>query len=211
MGQMSESPVHSPHATSWTPASLPWTGPIRKQATAQKKWWEKTKTKLANTICNTNSLKLQNSVFLYLSRSTFIQNVLFSKFMTYKNKITPLKSSRFGDRVTFSGNLDKNDLSIIISDMQLTDKGIYNCYVRNPPDRIQGHGATEVFILTECKASVWAKKLYLCYLWRGHDKWCFLIASVVKSRIRIECCIDDLFLKLFTQQKATFPVAFWLL
>lgn len=71
--------------------------------------------------------------------------------MTYKNKITPLKSSRFGDRVVFTGNLEKNDLSITISDVQLTDEGIYNCYVRNPPDRIQGHGAIQFFVLTECK------------------------------------------------------------
>uniref|UniRef100_A0A8C1ZEL4 Sodium channel, voltage-gated, type II, beta n=1 Tax=Cyprinus carpio TaxID=7962 RepID=A0A8C1ZEL4_CYPCA len=81
-------------------------------------------------------------------------------FMTYKNKITPLKSTRFGDRVIFSGNLDKNDLSITISNVQLTDEGIYNCYVRNPPDRIRGHGIIQVFVPTECKASVWAKKLY---------------------------------------------------
>lgn len=131
--------------------------------------------------------------------------------MTYKNKITPLKSSRFGDRVIFSGNLDKNDLSITISDVQLTDEGIYNCYVRNPPDRIQGHGTIQVLILTECKASVWAKKLYRGYFRRGHDECCFLTAGVVKSRIRIECCIDDLFLKLFAQQKAKFPMAFGLL
>lgn len=71
--------------------------------------------------------------------------------MTYKNKITTLKSSRFGDRVVFTGNLEKNDLSITISDVQLTDEGIYNCYVRNPPDRIQGHGVIQFLVLTECK------------------------------------------------------------
>ncbi|XP_051718195.1 sodium channel subunit beta-2 [Ctenopharyngodon idella] len=70
-------------------------------------------------------------------------------FMTYKNRITPLKSTRFGDRVMFSGNLEKNDLSITISDVQLTDDGIYNCYVRNPPDRIPGHGTIQFNVLTE--------------------------------------------------------------
>uniref|UniRef100_A0A8C1WWM1 Sodium channel, voltage-gated, type II, beta n=1 Tax=Cyprinus carpio TaxID=7962 RepID=A0A8C1WWM1_CYPCA len=131
-------------------------------------------------------------------------------FMTYKNKITPLKSTRFGDRVIFSGNLDKNDLSITISNVQLTDEGIYNCYVRNPPDRIRGHGIIQVFVPTECKASVWAKKLYPGYFRIGYDEWCFLIAGVVKSRIRIECCIDDTFLKV-AQQKDKFLVAFGLL
>lgn len=71
--------------------------------------------------------------------------------MTYKNKVLPLKSNRFGDRVVFTGNLEKNDLSITILDVQLTDEGIYNCYVRNPPDRILGHGVIQFFVLTECK------------------------------------------------------------
>ncbi|XP_072546814.1 sodium channel subunit beta-2 isoform X2 [Salminus brasiliensis] len=70
-------------------------------------------------------------------------------FMTFKNKITPLRTDRFGDRVKFAGNLDKNDLSITISDVQLTDEGIYNCYVRNPPDRIQGHGIIQLSVVTE--------------------------------------------------------------
>nr|XP_055052004.1 sodium channel subunit beta-2 isoform X1 [Misgurnus anguillicaudatus] len=70
-------------------------------------------------------------------------------FMTYKNKIAPLKSNRFGDRVLFTGNLDKNDLSITISDVQLTDEGIYHCYVRNPPDRILGHGTIQFLVFTE--------------------------------------------------------------
>ncbi|KAI4885876.1 hypothetical protein NFI96_032825 [Prochilodus magdalenae] len=70
-------------------------------------------------------------------------------FMTFKNKITPLRTDRFGDRVKFAGNLDKNDISITISDVQLTDEGIYNCYVRNPPDRIQGHGVIQLSVVTE--------------------------------------------------------------
>uniref|UniRef100_A0AAR2IHI3 Ig-like domain-containing protein n=1 Tax=Pygocentrus nattereri TaxID=42514 RepID=A0AAR2IHI3_PYGNA len=70
-------------------------------------------------------------------------------FMTFKNKITPLRTDHFGDRVKFAGNLDKNDLSITISDVQLTDEGIYNCYVRNPPDRIQGHGIIQLSVVTE--------------------------------------------------------------
>lgn len=81
--------------------------------------------------------------------------------MTYKNKITPLKTDRFGDRVKFAGNLDKNDLSITISDVQLTDEGIYNCYVRNPPDRILGHGTIQLSVVTECK---WLTLSYLCLL-----------------------------------------------
>ncbi|KAK2847052.1 hypothetical protein Q5P01_010051 [Channa striata] len=72
-------------------------------------------------------------------------------FMTYYKKkgMVPLRSFRFAERVTFAGNLEKNDLSITLSDVQLDDVGIYNCYVRNPPDRIQGHGAIQLSVVTE--------------------------------------------------------------
>ncbi|XP_016887467.1 sodium channel regulatory subunit beta-2 [Cynoglossus semilaevis] len=73
------------------------------------------------------------------------------RFMTYhvKKKMVPVRSDRFGDRVMFAGNLDKNDLSITLSDVQLEDVGIYNCYVKNPPDRIQGHGIIQLNVVTE--------------------------------------------------------------
>ncbi|KAK7909777.1 hypothetical protein WMY93_014461 [Mugilogobius chulae] len=72
-------------------------------------------------------------------------------FMTYYKKrgMVPLRSDRFGDRVAFAGNLDKNDLSITLSDVQLEDEGVYNCYVRNPPDRIQGKGSITLTVVTE--------------------------------------------------------------
>ncbi|KAM9469402.1 sodium channel regulatory subunit beta-2 isoform 2-T2 [Clarias gariepinus] len=70
-------------------------------------------------------------------------------FMTFKNRLTLLRTDRFGERVKFAGNLDKNDLSITISDVQLTDEGIYNCYVRNPPDRVEGRGRIQLFVVTE--------------------------------------------------------------
>ncbi|XP_044058886.1 sodium channel subunit beta-2 [Siniperca chuatsi] len=72
-------------------------------------------------------------------------------FMTFYRKkgMVPLRLYRFGERVTFVGNLDKNDLSITLSDVQLEDEGIYNCYVRNPPDRIQGHGVIQLSVVTE--------------------------------------------------------------
>ncbi|XP_016355874.1 sodium channel regulatory subunit beta-2 [Sinocyclocheilus anshuiensis] len=97
----------------------------------------------------TSCYKLDPSKFAMNWTYQETSNSTEKMFMTYKNKITPLKSSRFGDRVLFSGNLDKNDLSITILDVQLTDEGIYNCYVRNPPDRIQGHGTIQFVVLTE--------------------------------------------------------------
>ncbi|MCJ8739740.1 hypothetical protein PDJAM_G00050640 [Pangasius djambal] len=70
-------------------------------------------------------------------------------FMTFKNRLTTLRTERFGDRVKFAGNLDKNDLSITISDVQGTDQGIYNCYVRNPPDRVEGRGRIQLSVVSE--------------------------------------------------------------
>ena len=71
--------------------------------------------------------------------------------MAYNHKkgMLPLRTERFGDRVVFAGNLDKNDLSITLSDVQMEDEGIYNCYVRNPPDRIQGKGSIQLNVVTE--------------------------------------------------------------
>ncbi|KAL1260497.1 hypothetical protein QQF64_008324 [Cirrhinus molitorella] len=97
----------------------------------------------------TSCYKLDPSKFAMNWTYQETSNSTEEMFMTYKNKITPLKSSRFGDRVVFSGNLEKNDLTITISDVQLTDEGIYNCYVRNPPDRILGHGTIQFVVLTE--------------------------------------------------------------
>lgn len=75
------------------------------------------------------------------------------KFMTYSRKkgMVPLRSEQFGERVTFTGNLDKNDLSFTLSDVQLEDEGIYNCYVKNPPDRIRGHGIIQLNVVTKRK------------------------------------------------------------
>lgn len=72
-------------------------------------------------------------------------------FMKYdlKKGMVALRSDSFGDRVTFAGNLEKNDLAITLSDVQLEDEGLYHCYVRNPPDRIQGHGVIELLVVTE--------------------------------------------------------------
>ncbi|XP_037533974.1 sodium channel subunit beta-2 [Nematolebias whitei] len=72
------------------------------------------------------------------------------KFMHYHRKrMQALPLNRFGDRVVFSGNLNKNDLSITLSDVHLEDEGIYNCYVNNPPDRILGHGVIRFNVVTE--------------------------------------------------------------
>ncbi|TRY86688.1 hypothetical protein DNTS_025805 [Danionella cerebrum] len=99
----------------------------------------------------TSCYKLDPSKFIMNWTYQETTNSTEDMFMVYKNpyKMLPVKSNRFGERVMFSGNLDKNDLSITILDVKLMDEGIYNCYVRNPPDRIAGHGIIQFVVLTE--------------------------------------------------------------
>ncbi|XP_077578417.1 sodium channel regulatory subunit beta-2 isoform X2 [Stigmatopora nigra] len=72
-------------------------------------------------------------------------------FLAYDKKkgMLTLLPERFGDRVVFTGNLEKNDLSITLSDVQEEDEGLYNCYVINPPDRIHGHGSIKLNVFTK--------------------------------------------------------------
>uniref|UniRef100_A0A8C8DRZ8 Sodium channel, voltage-gated, type II, beta n=1 Tax=Oryzias sinensis TaxID=183150 RepID=A0A8C8DRZ8_9TELE len=72
-------------------------------------------------------------------------------FMTYDRKkgMIPLTTDQFDDRVEFTGNLDKNDLSITLSNIQPEDTGFYFCHVLNPPDRIHGKGTIHVNVVNE--------------------------------------------------------------
>uniref|UniRef100_W5MIK6 Sodium channel, voltage-gated, type II, beta n=1 Tax=Lepisosteus oculatus TaxID=7918 RepID=W5MIK6_LEPOC len=97
----------------------------------------------------TSCYKVDNNKFgmNWTYQSTY--NDTEEMFMTYKHKMTALPTAQFEDRVKFSGNLEKNDVSVTISDVQTFDEGIYNCFVRNPPDRQQGHGVINLVVITE--------------------------------------------------------------
>uniref|UniRef100_A0A4W3GK37 Immunoglobulin V-set domain-containing protein n=1 Tax=Callorhinchus milii TaxID=7868 RepID=A0A4W3GK37_CALMI len=62
------------------------------------------------------------------------------QFALYRRKIIILKTEQFWDRVEWSGNPNKNDASVTIHELQLSDEGYYNCHVLNPPDRHKGLG-----------------------------------------------------------------------
>lgn len=78
-----------------------------------------------------------------------------SQFLQFRMKIINLKLERFGDRVEFSGNPSKYDVSVTLKNVQLEDEGIYNCYITNPPDRHRGHGKIYLQVLLEGKSD-WA-------------------------------------------------------
>ncbi|XP_012685147.2 sodium channel subunit beta-2 [Clupea harengus] len=98
----------------------------------------------------TSCYKVDNSKFAMNWSYQETANDTKEMFMIFqKNKMQPLNTVRLGDRVTFVGNLDKNDVSVTLADVQIFDEGLYNCYVRNPPDRVQGLGVIELIVVTE--------------------------------------------------------------
>ena len=64
-------------------------------------------------------------------------------------KIINLKLERFRDRVEFSGNPGKYDVSVTLKNVRIEDEGLYNCYIMNPPDRHRGHGRIHLQVLME--------------------------------------------------------------
>ncbi|XP_063167250.1 sodium channel subunit beta-2 [Candoia aspera] len=77
------------------------------------------------------------------------QNCTEETFLQFKLKVVPVELSRFEDRVEFTGNPTKNDVSFTLHRVKLQDEGLYNCYVMNPPDRQKGHGKINLKVLTE--------------------------------------------------------------
>lgn len=75
-----------------------------------------------------------------------------SQFLQFRMKIINLKLEQFRDRVEFSGNPSKYDVSVTLRNVQLEDEGTYNCYVMNPPDRHRGHGRILLQVLLEGEA-----------------------------------------------------------
>ncbi|XP_054854225.1 sodium channel subunit beta-2-like isoform X1 [Eublepharis macularius] len=69
--------------------------------------------------------------------------------LQFKSKVVPVEQIRFGNRVKFTGNLAKYDVSFTLHDVQLEDEGLYNCYVLNPPDRHKGHAKINLKVVTE--------------------------------------------------------------
>lgn len=76
------------------------------------------------------------------------------QFLQFRMKIINLKLERFRDRVEFSGNPSKYDVSVTLKNVQLEDEGLYNCYIMNPPDRHRGHGKIYLQVLMEGERQV---------------------------------------------------------
>lgn len=74
-----------------------------------------------------------------------------AQFLQFRMKIMNKQLDRFGNRVEFTGNPTKYDVSFTLKNVQLEDEGTYNCYVLNPPDRQRGHASISLKVLTKGK------------------------------------------------------------
>lgn len=72
-----------------------------------------------------------------------------AQFLQFRTKIMNKQLDRFGNRVEFTGNPTKYDVSFTLNNVQLEDEGTYNCYVLNPPDRQRGHASISLKVLTK--------------------------------------------------------------
>ncbi|MEE6516819.1 hypothetical protein FKM82_026572 [Ascaphus truei] len=100
--------------------------------------------------CSFNSCyKMDNKLFSMNWTYRSCENCSEETFIQYDKKIINLRLDRFQNRVEFSGNPSKNNVSVVIREVQLNDEGEYHCYVLNPPDRHKGTGKIRLKVLTE--------------------------------------------------------------
>ncbi|NXI56068.1 SCN2B protein, partial [Chloroceryle aenea] len=100
--------------------------------------------------CTFNSCyKVENKQFSLNWTYQECSNCSEELFLQFRMKIMNKQLDRFGNRVEFTGNPTKYDVSFTLKNVQLEDEGTYNCYVLNPPDRHRGHASISLKVLTK--------------------------------------------------------------
>ncbi|KAM6334596.1 sodium channel subunit beta-2 [Rissa tridactyla] len=100
--------------------------------------------------CTFNSCyKVENKQFSLNWTYQECDNCSEELFLQFRMKIMNKQLDRFGNRVEFTGNPTKYDVSFTLKNVQLEDEGTYNCYVLNPPDRQRGHASISLKVLTK--------------------------------------------------------------
>ncbi|KAM4652091.1 sodium channel regulatory subunit beta-2 [Discoglossus pictus] len=97
----------------------------------------------------TSCYKIDSKLFSMNWTYQSCENCTEEMLVKFDKKIVILHSENFQNRVEFVGSLNKNDLSVLIKEVQLEDRGEYNCIVLNPPDRFKGTGKIRLKVLTE--------------------------------------------------------------
>ncbi|NWS72668.1 MPZL2 protein, partial [Crotophaga sulcirostris] len=62
------------------------------------------------------------------------EDLSFHEPVLYYLKESYSLPGRFKDRVTWDGNIERYDASIVVWNLQPTDNGTFTCQVKNPPD-----------------------------------------------------------------------------
>uniref|UniRef100_A0A6J0TUN6 Myelin protein zero-like protein 3 n=1 Tax=Pogona vitticeps TaxID=103695 RepID=A0A6J0TUN6_9SAUR len=70
----------------------------------------------------------------------------------YQSEAYPAQSGTFRDRISWAGDVNKQDASIRISNPTMDDNGTFTCTVRNPPD-VQHNIPQTVLMVTQRGAS----------------------------------------------------------
>ncbi|XP_068515389.1 sodium channel subunit beta-2 isoform X2 [Anas acuta] len=119
--------------------------------------------------CTFNSCyKVENKQFSLNWTYQECKNCSEELFLQFRTKIMNKQLDRFGNRVEFTGNPTKYDVSFTLNNVQLEDEGTYNCYVLNPPDRQRGHASISLKSprsVTRRWPSSWAPQWAASWLW----------------------------------------------
>jgi hypothetical protein len=95
-----------------------------------------------------------------------------------KKGMVPLRLDHFGDRVKFVGDLEKNDMSITLSEVEVKDEGYYHCNIINHPDRNAGRNNITLLVVLE----------------RTLSSSLFSFSRPIKERIQYRGCLYSAFL-----------------
>lgn len=52
----------------------------------------------------------------------------------YHEQPYPVRTGRFSGRVTWDGNIERSDASLMLWNVSPADNGTFQCQVKNPPD-----------------------------------------------------------------------------
>ncbi|KAM6432439.1 myelin protein zero-like protein 2 isoform 3-T4 [Liasis olivaceus] len=79
------------------------------------------------------------------------ESVLYYNYQAY-----PSKSGRFLGRLTWDGNVHKNDASVMLHNASPKDNGTFQCHVKNPPDVDGVIGEIQLSVVLKGKRAGWA-------------------------------------------------------
>lgn len=81
----------------------------------------------------------------------------------YNQQAYPSKSGRFLGRITWDGNVHKDDASVMLHNVSTKDNGTFQCHVKNPPDVDGVIGEIRLSVVLKSEWVGWAAGGWDCY------------------------------------------------